>query len=383
MGCFCHDEVEKVQRKLQQMAKGAPADDAAAQTATNQQQAKSVAESAALLRAREVVAESAARLRARGLPAPPWKPDPAWLTRKFPAPQLSPESQATLAQLATLRQQMVSGFGTDPLKPEQAKPLKRIVATLNRRLAELAKSPPPDAAPWHRLADESEAADTVQEAAKSGLLDPSPEQVEAYSQPAGRPMQQWLPMLRQVRAVAPLLAVARQLDLPEDEPEALAQHLADAVRRLRSLDLPPTTEPLRAAQLMSLLSATERLRQSFGADPTESDYEHVKRAVERKTQAAAELLGQQQRARQTHPLPYCPSTLATPDAVKAAASKAAEALSAIDWKVPPASNLPAMQSGLQASTLAQQMAKLLGSSPVRSSPCGHSCDAATAMRDLG
>ena len=273
MGCFCQQSVTELQRKLQRMQQTAPdsaTQDGATQTPRETQQT-------------EAVASSAAWLSARGLPAPPWRPDPQWLAAKLPTPQLPPEAVATLTQLATLRQQMQSALGIDPLQTEQAKQLTRIVATQNRRLTDLARTPPPDAGPWQSLAAQSEAADAVQEAAKSGLLDPSPEQVEAYSQPAGRPMQQWLALLRQVRALAPLVAAANQLGLPLDQPEELAQRLADAVRKLRNVVLPPPAEPLEAARLMSLLSASDRLKQTLGVDPTEAGYQEVQRAVAKKT----------------------------------------------------------------------------------------------------
>ncbi len=368
MGCFCRQSVTELQQKLRRME---PTAGGGAQTPRDTQQT-------------EAVASSAAWLSARGLPAPPWRPDPQWLTAKLPTPQLPPEAVATLTQLATLRQQMQSALGIDPLQPEQTKQLTRIVATQNRRLTDLAKTPPPDAGPWQKLAEQSEAADAVQEAAKSGLLDPSPAQVNAYSQPAGRPMQQWLATLRQVRALAPLIAAANQLGLPMNEPQALAQRLADAVRKLRSLALPPPAEPLQAARLMSLLSATERLKQTVGVDPTQASYQQLQRAVAQKTQAAAALVQQAQRGQFQQPanLPYCPTLLATPDVMKAASSEAARELAAINWKVPPATSLPALQSGLQASTLARQMAAVLGSSPVRQTPCGQNCDAAKVMREL-
>ena len=368
MGCFCRQSVTELQQKLRRME---PTAGGGAQTPPDTQQS-------------EAVASSAAWLSARGLPAPPWRPDPQWLAAKLPTPQLPPEAVATLTQLATLRQQMQSALGIDPLQPEQTKQLTRIVATQNRRLTDLAKTPPPDAGPWQDLAAQSEAADAVQEAAKSGLLDPSPEQVEAYSQPAGRPMRQWLALLRQVRALAPLVAAANQLGLPLDQPEELAQRLADAVRKLRNVVLPPPAEPLEAARLMSLLSASDRLKQTLGVDPAEAGYQEVQRAVAKKTQAAATLLQQMQRGQQQPPanLPYCPTLLASPAVIKAATSEGARELAAINWKVPPASSLPALQSGLQASTLARQMTAVLGSSPVRQTPCGQNCDAAKVMRDL-
>lgn len=378
MGCFCHQPVAALQQTLQRLSQTAPAsrDGAAAATAPAPDAARQT----------EAVATTAAWLAARSLPAEPWQPDPAWLAAKLPTPLLPPEAMATLASLATLRAEAQAAFGIDPLQPGQAKPLARVVATLNDRLTTLAKTTTtPDPTPWQRLAAESEAADAVQQAAKTGLLNPSAEQVEAYSQPAGQPMQQWLPLLRQVRALAPLIAAARQFGQPLDEPQTLAQRLADAVRQMRNLPLPPPADPAQSAQsarLMALLSATGRLRQSLGVDPAQAGYAAVQKAVAAKTQAAAALL---QRSRLAAPsnLPYCPTRLAPPAVMQAATSEGVRTLAAIGWKVPPANTLPALQSGLPACTLARQMAAELGSSPVRQSPCGGGCDAARIMRALG
>ena len=377
MGCFCHQSVAALQQKLQRLESTEPAgstsgSDAAGTSPREAQQAQEVA-------------TAASALTTRGLPAPPWQPDPKWLDHELPTPQLAPEALATITALATLRHQAQTALGSDPLEPEQAKPLKRMVATMNQRLTDLAKAPPPpDPAPWHRLAAQSEAADTVQEAAKSGLLDPSPEQVEAYSQPAGRPMKQWLALLRNVRALAPLIAAANQMGQSLEDPQTLTQRLADAVRKMRGLDLPPPVQSAQAARLMSLMSANARLRQSLGVDPTEAGYAAVQKAVAAKTAAAATML-RQIRAKQKQPppnLPYCPTLLATPDVIKAATSDGGRQLAALGWKVPPASTLPALQSGLQASTLAKQMAAVLGGSPVRQAPCGQGCDAARIMRTV-
>jgi hypothetical protein len=371
MGCFCRQSVEQLQEKLQHLDRSTPdaARAATGDTPTSQD-------------ARDVAA-AAQSLAARALPDDPWRPDPAWRDAALPTPELPPQAAATLTSLATMREQSRSALGLDPLQPEQAKQLKRVVTTLNERLKQMANTaPPPDAAPWQRLADQSEAADSVQKAAKSGLLDPSPEQVAAYSQPAAAPMQQWLPLLRKVRALAPLLAAAKLLDAPLSDPQAVAQTMAEAVRKLRNLDLPPPAEPAQAARLMSALSAVQRLRQSLGVDPTEAGYAAVQKAVAEKTKAAAAILRQAQAQRTDPPpnLPYCPTRFAPPAVIEAAKSEGARALAAIAWKVPAANTLSALQSGLPASSLAKQIADALGASPVRSAPCGSGCDAARLMK---
>ena len=373
MSCFCHQPMQALQQQLQQLqetAADARPDNEPNDGPGNQAQQRRTA----------AVAAAASWLAARGLPAAAWQPDPTWLATRLPSPQLGRAETATLVLLGTLRKQ-AEDLGIDPLQPGQATKLTRLVATLNARLKPLAETASaPDPGPWQRLAAQSEAADTVQQAAKSGLLDPSPEQVEAYSQPAGRPMAQWQPLLRKVRDLAPLIASAAQLGVPLDAPDSLLSKLAEAVRRLRNLAPPPLAETAFMGRLQSLLSAIDRLRRSLGVDPVKAGYANVERAVAARTEAADRLLRQ-------HPqppdnLPYCPTTIAPPAVLQAAASQGVRQLADVNWKVPAATALPALQSILPATALARQMAAL-GLDPVRSAPCGAGCDAARIMRALG
>lgn len=361
MSCFCRRSVTQLQEVLRRLA---PADG-------TEPAAPAPADTAA-------VAAAAARLAARDLPAPPWQPDAAWREADLPVPALGPGAVATLSGFATLRAQAREAFGVDPLQPGQARPFARAIATLHARLQSLAEAGPPlpDASPWQRLAAAAAAAERVRQAAAGGLLAPGPAQQAAYTQPAGRPMREWLPLLRRVRSLAPLIATARQLDLPEDDPAALAPRLAAALRQLRGL--PPAPPPPPAAtRLMALFAATERLRDSTGIDPAATGLAAAAEEVAGRTAVAAALLRGQGTAGAD--LPWCPTRLATAPVLAAAAAPATRALAAITWQVPPAAALPALHHALAAGTLARQAAAALGTNPVRAAPCGEGCDAARLL----
>ena len=359
MGCFCHSTVSAMQQVLQQ------ADDAPPPAQRGP--------------AAQAVTAAARHLAARALPAPPWQPDAEWLDEPLPEPQTDPAGVATLSALATLRHQAQEQLGIDPLQPAQAKPFRRIVATLNARLTELASTKPSDPAPWQQLAEQSEAAEQVRQAAESGMLDPSPEQHEAYTRPAGRPMRQWLPLLRQVRALAPLIAATTYLGENLDDPADLPARLAAAVRPLRSLALPPLADAFAAGQLLALLSALDRLQRSLGTSPLQLGGREARALVDQQVAEAARVLPQQPSQNE---LPYCPSTFAPAAVVEAMRSPAAVQLAAIRWNVPSISELPVLHSGLLATALAQAMTSILPQPPVRQTPCAAGCDAARIMRTL-
>lgn len=372
MSCFCHREADALGEQLQRLQQSTA-------EAANRPQARrpDTAAQASADQQAEAVSNVASWLSARALPAPPWQPDPKWLAAKLPTPRLGPGEMATLSLLGTLRKQ-TEALGIDLLQPEQSVRLNRMIATMNARVRTLAQSvPPPDAAPWQQLAARSEAADAVQQAAKAGLLDLTPEQEEAYAQPAGRPMQQWLPVLRQVRALAPLVAAASQLGVPLDAAEQAPERIGEAVRRLRGLTPPAPEEPLYLGRLSSMLSALGRLRQSLGVDPVEDGYAATEQMVAAKTAAAAKLL--RGRPAPSKPIPYCPTTIAPPAVLQAAASDGMRKLADIGWKVPPADALPVLRNSLPATAIAGQLAAL-GQDPVRKAPCGQDCDAAKIMR---
>lgn len=362
MGCFCHRSVSGLQEVLRRLT---PDHDPESPPATPV--------------GADSVTAAAARLAARDLPAPPWQPEPAWLDADLPTPTLTAGAIATLSGFATLRAQTRDAFGIDPLQPDQARPLARAIATLHARLAALAEAGPPvpDPAPWQRLADAAAAAERVRQAATLGLLAPGPAQQAAYAQPAGRPMRHWLPLLRRVRALAPLIATSRQLDLPEDDPAALPQRLAGAMRQLRSLPLAPPPPP-SAARLMALFSAAQRLRESTGIDPVAVGQAATAEEVASRTAVAAALL--RRHGGDAPDLPWCPTRLASAEVITAAAAPATRAIAGITWQVPSAASLPALHNALAAGTLARQATALLGGSPMRTAPCGSTCDAARLLR---
>ena len=194
-------------------------------------------------------------------------------------------------------------------------------------------------------------------------------------------MREFLPLLRQVRALAPLLAAATQLGESLEPADTLAQRMAEAVHRLRAVAVPPLAEPALLGRLHALTSALDRIRNSLGVDPTEVGPAAVERAVAERTEKAAALL-RRQPPQPPHELPYCPSAIAPPAVVQAATSKGAQALAAIAWKVPPAGTLAGAQAGLLAAALAKRM-QGLGITAVRAAPCGTDCDAGRIARALG
>ena len=408
MSCFCREDVEALRQRLHGLRTTLPAPqghtpEAAAERERTARQAASwlasnthpprpwqpqpsaphlpgTPSASAQMHDEHAVASAASWLTARALPASPWQPGPEWLAAKLPTPRLGREEIATVTLLGTMRK-LAESHGIDLLQPNEAIKLNRLVATLNERMTQLAQAgPPPDPGPWLQLAARSEAADAVRKAASAGQLDWTPKQIEAYAAPAGRPMREWLPLLRQVRALSPLIASASQLGVPLDAPQHVTQRIAEAVRALRSLSPPPLAEPVFTAQLTAQLQAFDRLRQSLGIDPAKAGFATVERAVTDRTAAAAAVL--KQRPPLPESLPYCPSSVAPPPVLRLAASEGVRKLAELDWKVPPASALPALRSGLPVLSLGGLMAAA-GGDPVRRAPCGSGCDAGKLMRALG
>jgi hypothetical protein len=312
-------------------------------------------------------------LTARGLPAPPWAPNPDWLQQPVPVPVpvLEPPAMATLLGLAQLGQ-MLTASGIDPVAQPMA--LTRLVATLNARLPDL---DPPDPVPWQELAALNHAADQVREAVEQGLLNPSPELVQAYAEPAGQPMRRWLPFLRQIRALVPLIAVPLQFGLDPEEPELPAQ-LAQRLKPLRSLTLPPVADLPKILSLTSLFSAVAQLQESLGADPLEVGLATVRDQVQSKI-AALPPLPQLDDLPSPAVLPYCPTRFAPRAVVAAALAPGMQTLAATNWQVPAA--LPAL-TGLPVLSFITQLRRVLPQPPVQLSPCRTGCDSARIMRAL-
>ncbi len=311
----------------------------------------------------DAVTSAAGQLAARGLPAAPWQPDPAWLETPVPTPKLDASAVATLSGLANMRSAAQSQLGVDVLAPGTGIALARIVATMNARMAAITNVPDP--APWQKLADQNDAADRVIQQLGSSAS------TEEYANPAGQPMAVWKPFLRQVRAMAPLIAATGQLDVSADDPPAMPAAIATAVRSLRAVELPPIDDPQTVARLIALSSAVTRLQQSLGADPVRDGFAAVQDAVARKVAEAAERLADKGSPAN---VPYCPSAIAPPAVVTAACSEGGRQIAGIAWHVPPASSFPAIRTVSLTAALVAQITAATGTNPVRSSPCSN-CDA--------
>jgi len=357
MGCFCATTTalrDTLERLSAENAAGAQP----GQSAVSGEQAAAVS-------------SAAAHLAARGLPTDPWQPAPAWLETVVPTPRLDPNAVATLCGLASMRAEAQSQLGVDLLAAGANVPVARIVATMNARLAATTNAGAPaianipDPSAWQQLADQNDAADRVlrQAASTASAAD--------YTHPAGQPMAIWKPFLRQIRAMAPLVAAASQLDVSLADAQAVPARLAAAVRALRAVEVPPLEDPLAVSRLLGLLSALDRLQQSLGPEPLRDGLGAVQQAVGRKVTDAAQALAD------TGPppdVPYCPTALAPPEVVAAACSDGGRQLADIAWRVPPTSTLPAIQTLSLAAALVGAITATTASSPIRSSPCA-GCDA--------
>jgi hypothetical protein len=360
MGCFCATAMEPLASQLSRLQEPA-------ETAVEPEDA------------RKVTAVSD-WLAARTLPAEPWRPDPAWQDLRLPTPLLPPCALATISGLAHLRAQALSQFGTDLLDPAQADAFTRIVATMNDRFR---RQPPQrvDAREWTKLAAQNDAADRVAKALKDSLLKPSEEQLEEYNEPGGVPIRQWGDLLRPLRRLAPLIAAARQLDADVADPA----QLADALRRLSRLTLPPLEAPEQMQELGSALSAVQRLRSSLRENPLERGLAHARARVRWKLEAVEQALartlpveqdGVEHLLTKLPRLPVTPTTLATADVVQAA--QQADKLAALAWKVP--EQLPLVYTGLTTCALVEHLKDALGTSPVQARPCDSHCDATALLR---
>ncbi len=361
MACFCLQTMSTLLPALQQAAQTVPPPPLP-EAATRPEQAPAPA----------VVHGVANWLTARGLPAPPWTPDPDWLQAAPPVPVLEMPAMATLLGLAQIGQ-MLTASGIDPVAQPVA--LTRLVATLNARLPAI---DPPDPAPWQELAALNHAADQVREALEQGLLDPPPDLVQAYAEPAGQPMRRWLPFLRRIRALTPLIAVPLQFGLDPEQPDLPVQ-LAQQVKKLRSLTLPPVADLSKILNLTSLFSAVAQLRDSLGVDPLQTGLDAVRDQVQAKISAMPPLLLPDELPPPAI-LPYCPTWIAPRPVVAAALSPGLQGLAAANWQVPPA--LPVL-TGMPVLAFITQLARVLPQPPVQLSPCQTGCDSARILRALG
>jgi hypothetical protein len=407
MVCFCRNTVAQMQQALAQLQGAAPpgAGVAAATTPTatatagvsaglpGLPAAGTLGAGATTLpplppataMAAQALRNIAAALAPAGPPAPPWQPNPSWQNLTLPTPALSPQAMATISALAQLRADALQQLGIDLLNPAQAQAFSRLAATALARLQQLAQAGVPpiiNASAWASLAQTNAAATQVQQALGLGML-PSP------APPP--PLAPWQPLLRQLQALAPLIAAAKQLGM--DLAGNLAQQLASALRPLLQVPMPalPPTSQMLAGSMVGALAPISQLRQAFGVDPlaqglaamqqmVANHVQQVSAAVTAQTgQTPAALAALMQRL----PTPVMsPATLAAPAVVAAAQQISPPALQALNWAVPPASALPVLSTGMPVMALTTQMQAALGISPA-ARPCGSGCDAAALTRGLG
>ena len=327
-------------------------------------------------------------LGARALPAAAWQADPAWQSLALPQLKLSADAMATISALAQLRTQAAATAGIDLLSAGGATAFARLVVTTNARVSALAVAAF-DASAWLRLAALNGAVEQVHLALQAGLLAPSASVSFAMQNPGGLPMASWRALLAALVRLAPLLAVSAQLGLHMSG--EFTATLAANLRVLRGLVLPPVNLSAMAS-LTAGLSAVARLRASLGIDPLQAGYQEVHAMVSARLSALMPVLTASLRLNlqasdvladllaRLPPLPYCPTSLATPAVVAAAVSVNAQALASLDWQVPPAASLAAIRVGLPAMAFAAQFRAAFGMDAALAAPCGSGCDAAALMR---
>jgi len=353
MGCFCKQAVDALNRPPPKMAE------------QQQETAQEPTPDA------ELIIVASQWLSARWLPAEPWQPDPAWLDIELPPP-LPPDALAVLCAIVQAGEQCQTVLGIDPADPADLRSLTRIVATLNRRteaLRELAA----DDQPWSAIAALNDHADAVVAAAATKVFERQAEQEEDV------PFTPWRPFLTQLKALASLVAIGQMLGIDLADP-ASPSVIANRVRTLRVIELPPLADPQTFLQVITRASALDRLGRSLGQDPRTSPAERIKAVVDQKVARAADLLPDTLRAgpagllgapqRQPNP-----TLLANPAVVQAASRVPNQPL---PWKVPAFDQIPLLTVATSVLTLIG----LLGRDLVRTSPCGRGCDAAVALKDV-
>jgi hypothetical protein len=255
------------------------------------------------------------------------------------------------------------------------------VATLNARLGALLQA---DSVPGplsrlpailqalQALASQVDAAETVSQAAAQNLFSPTEEQMEDYTAPGGKALQQWQPFLTSVAAVSPLIALSIQLDSPD--PAAFAS----AVRTLRGIEVPPLANVSLVLQLTAAFSAAARLQTVLGVNVLQTGLARVAGMAAQRVEAAARQIPADARPPRVS---TCPTQQVTPAVVAAATSPEIAALASLNWKVPNLASLPAVSSLMPALSLCATVTPVMGP-PVGLKPCNGGCDAAAVLRAI-
>jgi hypothetical protein len=357
MVCFCKQSAESLQLAVRAMAS---------------ENFTLSAQSAASLRVTAV----ANWLAARGLPQAPWSADPAWLELVLPAPKLSLSAMATLSAMAQLNAQVKLAFNIDLLAAGSATPLVRLVATLNARLSAMLSASIDlniDASAWLTLAAELEAAVSVTAAASLNLFAPSPSLLSAYLAPGGIELSLWAPFLDAIAALSPLIALRLQLGIAD------SVSLAAAIRMLNAIEVPALVDLSATLSLVAALSAVARLQATLGVNVLEAGLASISAMVALRVEAALALIPP---SASPPRISICPTLIASPPVVAAAASAEIALLADLDWKVPDLSAVASLGSLLPALSLSAQMSAALTMPAIMLKPCASGCDAASLMRLL-
>ncbi len=312
------------------------------------------------------------------LPAPDWAPDPAWLEidlEDLPDPPMPPEALSVIITLVQAYHAAQDDLGLDLTDPDDTDRLTRIVGTLNRRMP-LFEAMVQDTRPWEQVALYNDQLDLVRVALETGLIPEAGEQEVEQGPPVGP----YKPLIRKLRALAPLIAAGQLLKIDYAEPDA-TETLAKLVRTLRKINLPPLDDTVLVLRTIARVGAVARLRQSFGADPRAVPFERVTRALDRKAAdvqqilpetvrvAAGQLLGMPRREPN-------PSQWVNADIIARAQTLQPDQMR---WQPPPFDQFDLLTVGAPVMTLSRVMSTLTPQ-PIRSSPCGYTCDAGAVGR---
>ncbi len=357
MGCFCVQAIEA-------LAQEDPARDA---------EPDADQDAADLPAIPDVIPAVYSWLYSRLLPSDVWRPEDEWQEIELPDPPMPPESLGVLTALVQAYTTARTEFDLDLTDPDDQSKLTRIVGTLNRRTP-LLEAMAEDTRPWEQVALFDDQLNFVRSAIEANQL-PPPEDVEQ-----GPPLAPWRPLIRKLRALAPLVAVGQMLDIDFAEPDA-TETLAKLVRDLRTIDLPPLVDSMLVLRTLARVGAIARLRASFGADPRQVPFERVTRALDRKAAEVQQLLPDHMRveAGQLIGMPQRepnPSQFFNADTLERAQKIDPDTMR---WQPPPYRELDLLTVGAPVMALARAMGGLMPS-PIRTAPCGYQCDAGPAGR---
>ena len=293
-------------------------------------------------------------LAARWLPAPHWTLDPSWLGHSWPEVHLPPAQMGVLLSLVSARQACRKVLDVDPALPDGARKLACIVTALNRQVERL-RVLDADPHPWQALAQRDAHASTVLAASEQGLLAPAPD--------AAPPTPHlWRELLRNLKALAPLVAIGQMQDMDFQDPQALGQ-LSATVRALGRVTLPALDDLALVLRVIARNSAMARLQASLGMDMLTTPFADARAAVGARTAAALRLVPAGVRLRDGALLgmpaqPPNPGLLLNDATVQAARRLTPATLDQLRWQVPAHQDLAVLTVGATVAALAESLASL-------------------------